>query len=289
MKIYIWGHKLHEHTHSYIHSSYYKAFKYLDYEVYWIDYRDNLSQYDFSNSVFFTENYVKDGIPLRKDCKYITHHIDTNYFTSSGVPYENVLKLGNYLPRFQIHEKIDNLAFWDNSSRTLYQTWGTDLLPHEIDENNPVKFNKYNKKLNYIGMLYEQGPWWAQNFANILYEKNRVEFDVFTQNASDEENKNLIQSSFLCPDFRSDWHLQCGYIPCRIFKNISYGRVTGTNSPFIKSIFGDYVAFGGTPNTLYENLLRADVNEEIDMRSAMLFVKENHTFINRVNNILKFL
>jgi hypothetical protein len=289
MRVYIWGHKLHEHTHSYIHASYFKAFEYLDHEVYWIDSRDNLSQYDFSNSIFFTENSVKNGMPLRKDCKYITHHIDTKYFTDAGVPYENVLKLGNYLPKFEVHEKVEDLAYWDESIRCLYQTWGTDLLPHEIDENNPAKFNRSNKSLNYVGMFYEQGPWWAQNFANILAEKNGVEFKVFTQNASFLENMELIRSSFLCPDFRSDHHLHTGYIPCRIFKNISYGRITGTNSPFVKRAFGDYVSFGGTPDTLYHNLLQSDMNQSINIREAMLFVKENHTFINRVNTILKFL
>ena len=33
----------------------------------------------------------------------------------------------------------------------------------------------------------------------------------------------------------------------------------------------------------------ADAGGDIDIREAMLFVKENHTFINRVNTILKFL
>ncbi len=289
MRIYIWGHKLHEHTHSYIHASYYKAFEHLGYEVYWIDSRDDLNQYDFSDSVFFTENFVKNGMPLRKDCKYITHHIDTKYLTNAGIPYENVLKLVNYLPSLEVHEKVDHLAYWDESTRTLYQPWGTDLLPHEIDEDNPAKFSHNNKSLNYIGMLYEQGPWWAQSFADILWEKKRVEFKVFTQNASFEENLEMVRSSYLCPDFRSDWHLQCGYIPCRIFKNISYGRVTGTNSPFVKRAFGDYVSYGGTPDTLFSNLLEADAGGDIDIREAMLFVKENHTFINRVNTILKFL
>lgn len=289
MKIYIWGHKLHEHTHSYIHASYYKAFEYLGHEVYWIDHRDDPNMYDFSDSVFFTEDSVKTGMPLRPDCKYITHHIDTKYFTDADIPFENVLKLGNYLPKFEVHEKIEDLAYWDEEIRCLYQTWGTDLLPHEIDVDNPAKFDRRNKSLNYIGMLYEQGPWWAQMFANIIDAKNSIEFKVFTQNASFEENFNLIRTSFLCPDFRSDHHLHTGYIPCRIFKNISYGRITGTNSPFVKRAFGDYVAFGGTPQTLYDNLLDADMGRRIDIVDAMKFVRDNHTFVNRVNTILKFL
>lgn len=292
MKIYIWGHKLHTSTHSYIHAAYFKTFEYLGYETYWIDSNDNLSHYDFSNSIFFVEGgdiRYAEGIPLRKDCKYITHHIKTEYFTNAGVPFENILKLGNYLPKFDIHENVGDLAYWDESIRCLYQPWATDLLPHEIDEKNPIKFSWENKKLNFIGMLHTEAPWWAQEFANIIYNKHNVEFKVYTQNASFEENRKLIEKSFLCPDFRGDWHLECGYLSCRIFKNISYGRIVGTNSPNIKNIFGDYVVFGGTPNTLYNNLLDSEINQKVNMRDAMLFVKEKHTYINRVNNILKLL
>ena len=36
-QIIIWGHKLHSHTHSYIHNAFYIAFKYLKYKVLWLD------------------------------------------------------------------------------------------------------------------------------------------------------------------------------------------------------------------------------------------------------------
>ena len=57
----------------------------------------------------------------------------------------------------------------------------------------------------------------------------------------------------------------------------------------MKRALGDHIVFGGTPHTLYENLLNAEVNRTVDMKAAMTYVKENHTFINRVNNLLKFL
>lgn len=289
MKFIIWGHKLHTHTHSYIHSAYNKAFKYLEYETYWVDSKDDLSSIDFSDAVFFVEGSCSDDMPRFANCKYITHHLDTEKLTSIGIPYENILKLGNYLPREEVHEKVEDLTYWDNDTRTLYQCWGTDLLPHEIDIDGYVPFNPSRKTLNYVAMLYEQGPWWAKEFATLLYRDFGVEFKVFTQNVSHEENVQLIQDSFLCPDFRSDWHLECGYIPCRMWKNISYGRITGTNSPYVKRALGDYVVFGGTPQTLYQNLLDAERNKTVNMRDAMMFVRDKHTFINRVNSILKFL
>lgn len=297
-KIVLWGHKLHQSTHSYVQHGYYKAFKQLGWEVHWVDSRDNLDSIDFANSVFMIEHSVRRGMPIRKDCKYIVlwsnstapddyHYIDE--LVEQGVPYENILKLGDYLPQYECNEKIADLTYWSDSKRHLWQPWGTDLLPNEIDTDDYVSFNPNAKKLHYVAMLYDQGHWWAQEFANIIGEKHGVEFMVYTQNATDEENRNFIRESFLCPDFRSDWHLQCGYIPCRMWKNISYGRITGTNSPLVKRALGDYVVFGGTPQTLYQNLLEAEMNKTVNMKEAMTFVKEQHTYINRVNNILKFL
>jgi hypothetical protein len=288
MKILIWGHyPIHSSTHGYIHSTYNKALKYLGYDVNWVPNSSDVNL-DFSDVVFFVEDSQKSKMPLRKDCKYITHHIDTKYLVDRGVPYENILKLGNCIQETEKFEKIEDLCHWDNSTRTLYQTWGTDLLPHEIDVDNQVKFDWNKPHINYVGMMYEQGQYWIEYFAYYAKKHNK-EVKLFTQSVSDQENRELIRDSFICPDFRSDWHLECGYIPCRIQKNISYGQVQGTNSPFIKKAFGDYVVFGGTPETLYNNLIDAASNNKINMKEAMLFIKDKHTYINRINNILKFL
>lgn len=288
MKIVIWGHyPLHSSTHGYIHSTYAKAFQYLGHEVNWVPNSPDVDL-DFSNSIFFVEDSQKSYMPLRKDCKYITHHIETKYLTDAGVPYENALKLGNCIQETEKFEKVEDLCHWDNLSRTLYQTWGTDLLPNEIDVDNVVKFDWKKPDINYVGMMYEQGPFWIETFAYCA-EKHNKEVKLFTQSVSYEENMQLIKESFVCPDFRSDWHLQCGYIPCRIQKNISYGQVQGTNSPFIKKAFGDYVVFGGTPETLYDNLVDVASNNKVNMKEAMQFIKDKHTYINRITNILKFL
>ena len=287
MKIIIWGHyPLHSSTHGYIHDTYFKAFESLGYDVMWVSNEDHLI--DYTGVVFFVEDSQKSAMPVRPDCKYITHHVDTKYFTDRGVPFENVLKLGNCIRNTVHFEKIEDLCHWDESTRTLYQTWGTDLLPDEIKVDDHIKFDESNQYINYVGMMYEQGPYWIEYFAHCA-EKNGKEVKLYTQSVSHQENRMMIRNSYICPDFRSDWHLQCGYIPCRIQKNISYGRVQGTNSPFIKEAFGDYVVYGGTPETLYNNLINAERGGKINMKDAMQFIKDKHTYINRINNILKFL
>ena len=153
MKIIIWGHyPLHSSTHGYIHDTYYKAFESLGYDVMWVSNEDHLI--DYAGAVFFVEDSQKSAMPVRPDCKYITHHVDTKYFTDRGVPFENVLKLGNCIRNTVHFEKIEDLCHWDESTRTLYQTWGTDLLPNEIKVDEPTKFDESNRRINYIGMMY---------------------------------------------------------------------------------------------------------------------------------------
>ncbi len=296
MKFIIWGHKLHESTHSYIHNSYKKALDFLGYETHWVDHRDDISSIDFSDAVFIVEHARSQGMPFLKNCKYIQLSFNDE-FEKNEIPFENVITFRHHCDIVDPEtfepknvEKIGELSYWDNKSRILYQAWATDLLPFEIDIENPIKFNKSSKRLNYVAMLCEKELWWwAEEFSTKISNNHGVEFKLYTQSIPDEENKNLIQKSFLCPDFRNDWHLRCGYIPCRVFKNISYGRICGTNSPFIKQYFRDYVVFGGTPQTLYENLLDAEMNQKVNMKEAMLYIKQNHTYINRVQNIIKLL
>ena len=296
MKFIIWGHKLHESTHSYIHSSYKRALDFLGYETYWVDHRDDISSIDLSDAVFIVEHAKHRGMPFLKNCKYVQLSFNDE-FEQHDIPKENIITFRHSCDiidpetfEHKVVEKIGELSYWDKKTRTLYQAWGTNLLPHEIDYENPIKFNQNEKQLNYVGMFYQKDLWWrAEEFAAEISKNNGVEFKLFTQSESDEKNQELIQKSFLCPDFRNDWHLRCGYIPCRVFKNISYGRVCGTNSPWVKQLFGDYVVYGGTPRTLYENLLDAEMNNKINMRESMLYVRDNHTYINRVQNILKLL
>ena len=74
--IIIWGHKLHSHTHSYIHNAFFIAFKKLGYDTHWFDDNDDVSNFDFSNSLFITEHQVDNKIPKRDDCLYFIHFVD---------------------------------------------------------------------------------------------------------------------------------------------------------------------------------------------------------------------
>ena len=87
-KVVLWGHKLHSHTHSYIHWGFKRAFERLGYKVYWLDKKDKISNLDLSNAIFITEGQVDQGMPLLKSSFYVLHNCN-------NPRYRNFIKQGN--------------------------------------------------------------------------------------------------------------------------------------------------------------------------------------------------
>lgn len=287
MKIIVWGHKLHTHTHSYIHSSYYNTFKYLGHEVYWIDIDDRVEESFFKNSVVFSEGRNFETIPVIKGNKYITHHADENFFHTNDIPEESVLRITNYIEESEKFERINDLAHYDSSNRTLYQSWATNLLPGQIEPDSVYSIGEeHQNKIDYVGSLYEESLTEAFDLARELKKLNF--FFALHRNMSDDQNQDIIRKTLVSLDIRARHHKEVGYIPCRIFKNISYGRVTGTNSKNVKRIFGDHVVYDDNVITLfYRLLLEENTTSKQKRKDSVKFIKDNHTFVNRAENILK--
>jgi hypothetical protein len=138
-QVVIWGHKIHSHTHSYIHNGFFIAFKSLGYKTFWFDDTDNVVDFDFKNTLFITEHQVNKKIPLYNDCLYLTHYIDEGDYVT--VPKENIIMLKVSLRDFV--EKDDKNCIYkqlnygnkheyyskNNGYNCLYMYWATDLLP----------------------------------------------------------------------------------------------------------------------------------------------------------------
>lgn len=304
MKVIIWGHKLFSHSHGYGHYGFYKAFKALGYETYWIDNNDNLPD-AISDAIFLTEGGVDQKIPLFKDAKYILHHCNLEKYKNVGCKYINLCNYVepcergismNYGPNAMVKTinqgtviKIKDFCFYDNENLAIYQPWATDLLPNEIDENNPIMFNPNLKDIYYIGQVHpDTNLNMMQKFQSTANSCGKQV--KFVNSVSFEDNLRLVKDSYISFDLRGKWHQECGYIPCRIWKSLSYGKFIGVNSLHIYKMLGDFVAYENDPSILYfktENQYAYLTKEKI--RQSMLYIKENHTYINRVENLLKIL
>ena len=305
MKIVIWGHKLHSHTHSYIHYGYWRAADYLGHEVYWYDDKDAVHDVDFSNSIFITEHQVCKNIPLRKDCKYFIHNSDEPF------KYERRQKYAGYKVYNFVHDSkhwhygenyvwpsVENIggSFYEHPTRTIVTKWATDLLPSEIDKCPVEPYDEEKENIFFVGSMQGEN---IRRFVDVIKSKGKNfvnvggysgRFSLYDGNPPDiNQNIAMVRDSYISFDFREKPFFDMGkYYPCRIFKSLSYGKWCGSNMPALKDLFGDYVTFDNNLDTLYDRVVE-DYRSctEKKMREAMNFIRDEHTYVNRLNDLLK--
>ena len=300
-RVVIWGHKpvktlgfgrfkRSSHTHSHIHLGYFKAFSALGFETYWIDSLKDLPKPFLEQSLFFTEGQVDEDLPVNMASFYVTHHSDSEKYHSLG---ERWLKLHNFVmdlrdgrsynyPGSKVQE-VDDVTYFDQDNNALYQPWATDLLPGS--EVNPMLPSV--KIVNYVGTINHDGI--SGRFTKFREDAKASGYIVKVHSGvSEDEARRLMQTSALAIDFRGDWHLARGYIPCRLWKGLSYGRAMTSNSAILEGVFGSRVAFAQQDEPLFD----AAVRNERSSNSASIhenaeWVMKNHTFVNRAKRILE--
>jgi len=290
----IWGHKIQSgHTHSWIHYAFYKAFRHLGYNTLWLDNNDVIAHIDFSNSLFITEGQVDQNIPKRADCRYILHNC-------TRPPYQSLFEQDNCLLlqvfTYDVLERdvreIAPFIFTDLKQRIMYMPWATDLLPHEIDQQKQqVSLRKKSDIIYWVGTLCHGtfGNWEeitpfmtaAQN-AGIRFQQHK------DQNAHNCMTR--IQQSYMAPAIVGTWQKEKGYIPCRIFKNISYGQMGITNSKAVSDLFEGKIVYNPNTYQLFfdaqQKLATMDLQE---LHKMMDFVRDHHTYITRIKQLLGFM
>ena len=289
-KVVIWGHKLHSHTHSYIHQAFFRAFDRSGVAVHWFDDNDDVSGVDFNRCLFITEGQVDKKIPLVNSSFYVLHNCyDPKYKPLFEINQAMVLQVYTDDALKYNLLKVDMCTYQDRSGKCLYQPWATDLLPDEIEANKVV-------------MPKEKVVWWigtvgAGEFGNIneispfkqACEDNGVEFK-WAHNKSIEENIDLIKRSYLAPTIVGTWQHAKGYIPCRILKNISYAQMGLTNSPRVYEFLDKRIIHNNDTHQLYYDAEKYINNMQVsELHELMDLVKEKHTYINRINQILDFI
>ena len=191
--------------------------------------------------------------------------------------------------------ELDSGVLYDNKSDEydiIYCGWGTDLLPHEIDfdwVNIPREKSYY-----FIGSTSGEGRFanahLINEFANYCRDMS-IQFvyvNPWTNPVTDELNRQLVQKSFMSPDFRNATHKKWGYLACRLVKSISYGHVGITNSPINAKFIDDTVICKPTVKEMFEEGLKYKDDKDL-IRHQMEVVKYKHTYVNRINGMLKVL
>jgi hypothetical protein len=297
----------------------------LGYETYWFHDHDYPANFDFSNCLFISEGYAEKNIPLNNTSVYFIHiAVNPEKYLSRGCRLIdirfNVSEINDCNYSYNMDKtkliKIDSCSFYDPKAsdnvlseqfkrgikdyEALYLSWATDLLPNEF---NYADAHYPRERIVYwIGSIAESNIKEIQKFCNSLKLHN-IGFshnDPWRNPLSWEDAKKQVQRSYIAPDIRGSAmramingkldtgsnHKLIGYIPCRIFKNISYGQLGITNSKAVNELFDGRVLYSNNEEELLELSMPHLTNYKM-ITDQMNFVKQNHTYLNRACSILQ--
>lgn len=291
----MWGGRDDLNTFGHIHWAFLRALKHMGKEAYYLDQTDDLSKYDFNNTLFMSMNCVLDGLPQRKDCFYFIHNISgdprQSYFDGLNMMAYGVHVLSNkYSSSVQ---EIGPDIYFDASSRSMMMYWGTDLLPHEVEANKPARvFNSESRVFNNIGSIDNMKLPAINAFVGACKE-NGIEYRNYGgynggRVVTIEEHIRLIKDSYMAPAFQGADQVAQGYMSCRIFKNISYGQMPPVHSAYANELFGGRLIFNTDAYQLFydarERLSTMPVKELHDLMDE---VAEKHTYLNKIAAIVQ--
>lgn len=287
-KFVVWGCELHRHTNSYIYAGIYKAAIAMGLDAYWLNENSDISGMNFFDTIFVTEGQHDKGIPVRDDCFYVLHNCTdskwndiTNKIFLQTYTYDADHKWGA--------KPLENYPGTYVIGNGIWQPWATDLLPNEID-------------LDWVDIPRSMEIHWVGTIGGGRFG-NENEINPFKNTAntagcswhyhppgstSFEQNKQLIQRSFLAPTITGQWQTEMGYIPCRIFKNSSYGHLMATNNKASFDLLEGLGVYSFDTSDLFDKARSMRQNKSLVLDSMKL-IRDKHTFINRVNAILSII
>jgi hypothetical protein len=292
IKFIIWGHEHYSHTHSYIHYGFFKAAKYIGYDVEWVKNtpENNTKLENTDGYLFFTEGQVDSNIPKNPNAFYVLHNCNGNDYCR--IPEKNKLILQVYTndvhSRNIVPIKEENLfEYWQEDGNTFYMPWATDILPHEIDDNISNLQMKSSGDSVFLG-TYCAGYFGNNNEIDAFSsgsEKNGVNFKVIGGLSIEQDiTIEIIKNSFMAPSIVGTWQKTKGYIPCRIFKTVSYGQLGITNSKEAYEVINKLGVYNSDEKQLAGDSLKK-INDIELRKDAMKFVRDNHTYLNRIESL----
>lgn len=291
----IWGHPLNSHTHSYVHDAFFTAAQRTGVYTQWVPQETyhvtkTIQPYDgpVDNCLFLTEGQVCDGMPESDKSWYIFHNVDQERTPFPNIDSSRILNLQFY------HHGFDTIAHqvFDVFHRRVYEKnevcmpWATNILPYEF-----YPLVDYMSKPNEIHIVGQDGPSYAEKISRFADASPQLKLVHRTAGVQNSEMIEIVRDAHCAPAIIMEFQKGCGYIPCRTFKNISYGQVSVTNSTN-----SDYILHHNTVYNVDEVKLAKRWASEYsveDTRAKQIraynLVRQRHTYLNRWEFLLSSL
>jgi hypothetical protein len=300
-----------------------RAAQYIGYPVYWLDNRDlpHLPVEFFDHALVISEqwlvfaNGLSDQLPLRPTSAYLIHYLG-NKGPVEGNPGASMYlgKVGKLIDfRFACNWGVDgvpdkNYAYHFNKAECtpindgtsflkqeeditlFYSIWATDLMPDTINVEDRFIRPTLPHHAFFGGTIREDNQEMFDPFIRACVEhKMPFYYNTPWQNPlTVPQIRTAVSRSFLALDVRPRNHLANKYISCRIIKNISYGQLGLTNCPATYEFFEGDVAYHADPYQLFDvaSKMKADPTTPDRILRQMQKIKEKHTYVNRLNDMI---
>ncbi len=289
-KVVVWGLKTSEHTHAHIHRHFFDALRKLGAKAVFVDdVADNADAVE-SNDLVIAVDVAISHLPVTDGVYYCLHNCP-DHIHRRITPARNI-RLQTYMssvePASGGAEKWDDVTFFDSATRTLYQPWATDLLASEFKE--PI-LNRSGGVVFWVGSVWDDDLGRGnineiQTLKDVL-EARGLRF-IHLRGISDSLNVRYVRNSFIAPAIVGRWQMQNGYLPCRMWKNISYGQLGVSNVKKFDDVFDDCTVKGRSIEELIDNTLSLPFSTYRDMICRQQeIVKNRHTYVCRLLNIIR--
>ena len=295
-RIIIWGLRKKYHTHRYIHKAFYENAKKLGYEVMWLEDEKNNAKIIKAGDLIISAEVVGKMVPEKfKFEDYNLPVVEGVYYCLHN--YKDVFteKISNgYLLKLQVYSvlaeksdtKLGPVTYFDTKSKTLYQPWGTDLLPEEFKK--PV-FAK-SKFVFWVGSVWNN----ALNQGNLeeilklkkALVKNNLKF-VQVRFVPNFLNIFLIRYSRIAPAIAGLYQVENNYLPCRMFKNISYGQLGFSNVEKFNDILKDANIYSKNIDEMVDSILKLSEKDYKNIVIKQQEIIKDYTYKTALENIFK--
>jgi hypothetical protein len=261
----------------------------------------------FVHNAVYPQKYLRSGarlIEIRFNLNEI-HDVNNDFKLDDGTHALEAVSQDTYYEVLRsnsdMHKEFTGPVATPMNYECVYLLWATDLFPWEINLEDAIPMNK--PVVHFVGTEY--GNHRQEKFKQTLVDAGVqwISHDPWKAPVSFEENRRFVRESILTADFRPESsendikeygfmngknHLAIGYIPCRLFKNISYGSLPLTDSPHAHALLGDAVIFDTNMDELIQKGLAA--NQDIERKKrAMKMIADRHTYIHRARDLMRCL
>jgi len=285
-KVVIWGLRTVKDTYRYIHQHFYMTLKKTGTNVVWVDDSPQNHGAVERNDLVLAVNVAGRHLPVKDGVYYCLHNFEDSFHQQFD-PRKNI-RLQVYTSDVELRGgKWNEVTFFDKKNRLLYQPWATDLLPGEFREPVTRTLGGY---VFWIGSVWNnplnQGNLNEINVLKQVLGRHNIKF-VALRRIPNFMNVILVRMSRVAPAITGRWQAEQNYLPCRMWKNISYGQLGISNVKKFNEVFRGCTVKGDSIEELIENALSMPANEYREMILQQQEIVKNHTYIDRLACIIR--